>query len=342
VDHAAPQAGRHRIVGPVIPARFRLPLALLAATVGTGVVGYRLIEGWTWLEAVWMVGITLTTIGFGEVHPLSPAGRVFTLVLIGGGISIVSYTFTEFARYVVEGELRRAIEARRWRAKMDRMQDHHVVIGFGRLGREVAQELRHSGVAVVVVENDPALVQTAESRGFVTVAGDATSDDTLRLARIELARGVAIATSSNATNVFLTLSVRQLNGKALILTRVDDDETANKARRAGADHVLSPQGIGGAHMAHAMLRPHARAFLDLATSRHFRELEIDDVPCGGVPRALRELQVAERFGVLVVAIRRPDGTLRSVPTPTDTLGMGDIAVVLGRPEQIRSFAAAVR
>ena len=225
---------------------------------------------------------------------------------------------------------------------MDRMQDHHVVIGFGRLGREVAQELRHSGVAVVVVENDPALVQTAESRGFVTVAGDATSDDTLRLARVELARGVAIATSSNATNVFLTLSVRQLNGKALILTRVDDDETANKARRAGADHVLSPQGIGGAHMAHAMLRPHARAFLDLATSRHFRDLEIDDVPCGGVPRALRELQVAERFGVLVVAIRRPDGTLRSVPTPADTLGMGDIAVVLGRPEQIQSFAAAVR
>jgi voltage-gated potassium channel len=322
----------------VIPPRFRLPLALFVGTSVFGVVGYRLLEGWTWLESVWMVGITLTTIGFGEIHPLSDAGRVFTLVLILGGVAIVSYTFTEFTRYVVEGDLQRALDARRWRARMQQMQDHHVVVGFGRLGREVAHELRHAGVPVVVVENDPELVALAESRGFVTVKGDATSDETLRTAHVEAARGVAIATSSNATNVFLTLSVRQLNASAQILTRVDDDEAARKAMKAGASHVLSPQGIGGSHMAHAMLRPHARAFLDLATSRHFRELEIDDVRCTRTAAPLRELRIPDRFGVLVVAIRRQDGTLRSVPTPDDTLGAGDVAVVLGRPDQIRAFA----
>lgn len=326
----------------MLPARFRLPGALLLGTILVGVVGYRFLEGWTWLEAVWMVGITLTTIGFGEVHPLSPAGRVFTLLLIVGGISIVSYTLTEFTRYVVEGELRAAIEARQWRAKMQRMRDHHVVIGFGRLGREVAHELRHAGVPVVVVENDPDLVVQAEARGFVVVRGDATLDDTLRSAHVEHARGVAIATSSNATNVFLTLSVRQLSATALILTRVDDEEAARKAVKAGANHVLSPQGIGGAHMAHAMLRPHARAFLDLATSRNFRELRIDDVACGRPSAPLASLKIPERFGVLVVAIRRPDGTLRTVPTPSDPLGGGDVAVVIGRPEQIQAFAAEMK
>ncbi len=323
----------------MLPRRFRLPLLLFLGTTVFGVVGYRLIEGWTWLESIWMVGITLTTIGFGEIHPLSDTGRWFTLVLILGGISIVSYTLTEFTRYVVEGELQRAIDERRWRARMRQMHDHYVVVGFGRLGREVAHELRHSGVLVVIVEHDAELVAQAESRGFVTVKGDATLDDTLRIAHVETARGVAIATSSNATNVFLTLSVRQLNANTLILTRVDDEETARKAMKAGANHVLSPQGIGGSHMAHAMLRPHARAFLDLATSRHFRDLEIEDVPCVRPSVPLRSLRIPERFGVLVVAIRRTDGTLRSVPTPEDPLGDGDVAVVLGRPDQVRAFAA---
>lgn len=325
----------------MVPPRFRLPMVLFVLTVGVGVVGYRLLEGWTWLEAFWMVGITLTTIGYGEVHPLSDAGRWFTLGLILVGVSVASYTLGEFTRYVVDGELQRALDERRWRARMERMRDHHVVIGFGRLGREVAQELRHSGVPVVVVEHAPDLVAQAESRGFVTVRGDATLDDTLRVAQIDAARGVAIATSSNATNVFLTLSVRQLNPDALILTRVDDDETARKAKRAGANHVLSPQGIGGAHMAHALLRPNARAFLDLATSRHFRDLEIEDVRCARAAVPLRDLRISERFGVLVVAIRRPDGALHAVPLPDDLLGAGDVAVVLGRPDQVRSFAAEV-
>jgi voltage-gated potassium channel len=323
----------------VIPPRFRLPLALFAATLVVGIVGYRLLEGWTWLESAWMVVITLTTIGFGEIHPLSDPGRVFTLALIVGGLSVASYTITEFTRYVVEGDMQRAIESRRWKRRMREMHDHYVVLGFGRLGREVAQELRHSSVPVVVVEHSTELVALSESKGFVTVHGDATSDDILRLARVEVAKGIAVATSSNATNVFLTLSARQLNPGALILTRVDDEETARKALKAGANHVLSPQGIGGAHMAHALLRPHARAFLDLATSRHFRELEIDDVKCTRPPVPLHTLRVPERFQVLIVAIHRPDGSLRSVPGPDDLLGGGDVAVVVGQPDQVRAFAA---
>lgn len=319
----------------MIPGRFRIPLLAFFVMVVGGVVGYRLLEGWTWLESIWMVGITITTIGFGEIHPLSDRGRVFTLLLIGGGISLGSYTATELTRYVVEGELRRNLEARRFRRTMDTMRDHHVIIGYGRLGREVAQELRHAKQAVVVVESEDDNADRAEHDGYVVVRGDATSDATLRRAAIERARGVAIATSSNASNVFITLSARQLNPTCLVLTRVDDDEAARKALRAGANHVLSPQGLGGSHMAHAFLRPHARAFLDLAMSRDSRELEIGEVAFRGAPTTLAWLAARDRFGVLVVAVRKADGRLMTVPGPQDPLEDGDIAITVGRTEQIQ-------
>ena len=325
----------------MIVYRLRFALLLLVATVVGGTVGFRWIEGWTWLESVWMVGITLTTIGFGEIHPLSDQGRVFTLGLILGGISIGSYTATEITRYVVEGDLQRDIEARRWRRLMDTMHDHHVVVGYGRLGREVALELRHAECRVVVVELDGDNAAAAERDGFVVVRGDGTSDDSLRSAGIERARGAAIATSSNASNVVITLSARQLNATLLILTRVDDDETARKALKAGANHVLSPQGLGGAHMAHALLRPNARAFLDLAMSRASRELEIGEVTVRGAPRTLAELAAPDRHKVIVVAIRKGDGRMITVPGPKDELRDGDIAILVGRPDNVRSFARSM-
>lgn len=318
--------------------RLRFALFLLVLTVVGGTVGFRWIEGWTWLESAWMMGITLTTIGFGEIHPMSDEGRIFTLVLIVGGISVGSYTATEITRYVVEGDLQRDIEARRWRRAMDTMHDHHVVIGYGRLGREVALELRHAEAPVVVVETEGTAADCAERDGFVVVRGDGTTDDSLRSAAIERARGAAIATSSNASNVFITLSVRQLNPRMLILTRVDDDETARKALKAGANHVLSPQGLGGAHMAHALLRPNARAFLDLAMSRASRELEIGEVTVSGTPHTLAELAAPEKHKVIVVAIRKADGRMITVPGPRDELVAGDIAILVGRPDNVRAFA----
>ncbi|MBT3218380.1 MAG: potassium channel family protein, partial [Proteobacteria bacterium] len=209
--------------------KLRLPILLIAGILIVGTTGYHLIEGWSWLESIWMVVITVTTIGFGEVHTLSAAGRVFTLMLIVCGLSVVTYSATQLTRYVLEGEFRRDFRRRRWRHRMKRMTDHFVVAGYGRLGREVAAELIDNGQKVVVIEQNPVAEEQCEHAGIPAILGDASSDAVLGLAHIERARGIAVATRSNAVNVLVTLSARLLNPDLTIFCRVDDEETASKA-----------------------------------------------------------------------------------------------------------------
>jgi voltage-gated potassium channel len=315
---------------------------LLLFTLVTGTLGYMMLEDWRFLDAFWMVVITLTTIGYGEIHPLSDPGRWFTLALIIGGLSAASYTLTQLTQFVIEGDFGRLIHQRRRERLMKAMTDHFIVAGYGRLGMEVAAELRHSGYDVVVIESDPARLARADEDGHVALLGDASEDDVLRLAGVDRAIGLAVATSSNAVNVFVTLSAHQLSPALRIITRVESDEAANKARRAGASLVISPHGIGGAHMAHGLLRPESRMFLDLATTRMHRELEIEDVPvgAGGVTGTLLELRLRDRYQIMLIAVRRADGTMVSMPGSDTHLGPGDVAIVIGRPEHVAAFASA--
>lgn len=324
--------------------KLRLGIALFVLSFVVGTAGYMWIEGWTFLEAFWMVSITLTTIGFGEVRPLSDAGRWFTIALIMGGLSAASYTVGQLTRYVIEGDLQRDVRRRRRERIMRSISDHFIVAGFGRLGAEVAAELRHAGRPVVVLDTDPARIGQADEDGFTALVGDASQDDMLRLAGIERARGLAVATSSTAVNVFVTLSARQLNPSLRIITRVEDEEAVSKAHRAGATSVVSPHGIGGAHMAHGLLRPEARSFLDLATHRSYRELGLEDVRigAGGAADSLGAMRLRERFHVMVIAIRRTDGALETVPGPDTRLAEGDVAVVIGKPDDVARFAEAAQ
>ena len=224
------------------------------------------IEHWRMLDAVWMVVITLTTIGFGEVHAMSDGGRVFAMGLILAGVSVGTYSMTGLTTMVVEGRLQNWVRNRQRRKEMDALRNHFIVVGFGRLGQAIAEELHASQVPVCVVERDAEKFAASEaSRRFPVVLGDGAQDDVLRQAGIERARGLAVAVESNATAIFVTLSARELSPRLTIVTRVDDPADAIKARRAGASSVVSPYNMGGWRIAHELVRPHATSFLDLLT-----------------------------------------------------------------------------
>lgn len=317
----------------------------LVAVVVLGTVGYVTLEGWSTLDAFWMVMITLTTIGFGEVHPLSPTGRVFTLGIILAGVGVGTYTMTAITAQVVEGKLGEALLQRRRRRRVEGLQDHVVVVGYGRLGQTIVEELTASRVAVCVIDNDPEALARLEAANLPFVKGDGSDDQVLRRAGIGRARGLAVAVSSSAEAVFVTLSARELNRSLNIVTRVSDAEHAIKAKRAGATSVVSPHTMGGWRMAHGLVRPHASSFLDLATLATHAEIQLDEfvVPASSamVGTTLKRQRIGERFGVLVVAIRRPDGTMVPTPDAAAEIGAGDVLIVIGSPEKVLRFGEAL-
>ncbi len=320
--------------------RWAIAFTILIITGGT--LGYRYIEGWRFLDSAWMTVITLTTIGYGEPQPLSDNGRWFTMGLILAGLGLGTYTLGQVTRYIVEGEFRRDLKERRRRRLMEKLANHFIVVGLGRLGREVAEELFHRGHHVVAIEVDD---DASDGLPFLDlrVRGDGSADECLNEAAIHRARGIAVATGSDATNIFVTLSARQLNPGIHILTRVDDAASVQKAFRAGADAVINPYGISGARMAQGLIHPHAAQLLDRAVGRAHNEFEIEDVPIGEVEHyngRLGELDIPDRHRVLIVALRRPDGQLVTSLDRHTELRAGDIAIVVGRPTDVRTFSEA--
>ena len=318
----------------------RWGIAGLVVVIATGTFGYHLIEGWSLFDALWMVTITLTTIGYGEVRPLSPEGRAFTLLLIVGGVSMGTYTLGRVTRYVIEGGLVNDLITNRERRKMKTLQNHFIVVGMGRLGREIAADLIHANRQVVGIDIEQDRFERTDGLAM-TVLGDATTDDVLHDAAIERAEGMAIATRSSATNVFVTLSARQINPKLHIVTRVDEPSAGEKAIRAGADEVINPFGITGARIAQGMLRPHAANLVDLAIGRSFGEFALEDIEIGDDAEchgSLRELQIPTRFGVMIIAVRKADGELVTATNSDTELAAGDVAVVIGPPKGIGDFA----
>lgn len=315
----------------------------LAFVLAGGTFGYMWIEGWSFFDALWMVTITLTTIGFGEIHPLSPPGRVFTLGLILTGVGVGTYTMTQITAQIVEGKWGEALRQRQRRRQMDALKDHFVVVGYGRLGQTIVEELVASRVPVCVIDSDPAALARLAAAGLPYVSGDGSNDDILRAAGILRARGVAVAVSSSAEAVFVTLSARELNPKLNIVTRVSDTEHALKAKRAGATSVVSPHTMGGWRMAHGLVRPHASSFLDLATLATHAEIQLDEfiVPpssaFNGV--SIKRMRLGERYGVLVVAVRRADGTMIPAPGADTELAGNDVIIVIGAPDKVQRFGA---
>lgn len=324
---------------PMIGPWMRRSLGLLLALPLLGTLGYTVIERWSVFDALYMSIITVTTIGFGEVHPLSEPGRAFTIVYILAGVGVVGHAASSLATFVADGGFLANLRTRRARMELKQMRDHYVVVGNGRLGREIVAELTHHGAEVVVIDREET---NPLPHGVRLIVGDATQDDTLKVAGIERARGLAVATPSDAVNVYVTLSARQINPGLVIHTRVEDDGAGHKAKRAGADGVIQPYHLGGSRVAMGLLRPASLDFVEHATQRQFDDLHMEDVlvgPTTSMRGRLGSLDLHSTRGVSVVALRKAtDGEL-VYPGADAILATGDMLVVVGPPARVAAFVA---
>lgn len=326
--------------------RLLSPLFLLIAIVLIGTLGYRLIEGWKPLDALYMAAIGITSVGFGEVEPLSPAGKVFTIMLVFAAFASAGYTVSTLTSFIVNGEITRMFQARKMDTRIQRLADHIILCGAGRVGWHIAEELHKTQTPFVVIERNLDSVSDLERIGDVLyIKDDATSDETLRQAGIDRASGLVVALGDDKDNVYLVLTARTLNPHLRIIARVNADENADKLRRAGADELVSPDAIGGLRMASVILRPAVVHFLDEMLRVPDAALRIDEIPVDDFPaligKTLDEVDLAEKTGLLVVALLSAGG-YQFNPDGATRLVAGDVVIVMGTSQQRDRLRRAVR
>jgi voltage-gated potassium channel len=314
---------------------------LLASAIAGGTIGYMVIEGWGAWDAFYMTVITVTTVGYKEVHDLSRAGEVFTVLLLLGGVGAALYTFTLLAAVVVEGRLPQQFQRRRQVRMLQTVTDHFIVCGYGRIGRIVAREFQRQKVPLVVIERDPQRLQTAMEDGVLAVEADASREDVLKRVGIDRARGLIAAVGTDAENVYAVLSARGLRPDLFIVGRAETEDATIKLKRAGADRVLSPYQIGAAQMAQTALRPAVVDFVDLATGTDNLELSMEEVAIAPgsalADQTLVAANLRQRFGVIVVGIQHEDGHMEFNPASDSTIHVGDKLVVLGRADSLKQL-----
>ena len=312
--------------------RLFLALSLLVLVLLVGTLGYFLIEGWSLFDAFYMTIITLSTVGYGEVHPLSEAGRLFTVILIFAGVGIAFYVFTMVTETVISGQLQDFLGRRRLEAKLETLHDHYIICGYGRIGKHICHMIAKE-VPFVVVEKHPEVIKEIDKEGFLYLEGDATQEEVLKKAGIDRARGLVSVLRSDADNVYITLTARGLNEKLFIIARADEEHVEKKLKRAGADKVVSPYLIGARRMALIILRPAVTDFLELATPEENVELQLEEVRISDrsdlVGKTLLESGIRQFSGAIILAIKKVTGEMVFNPPPDYIFEAGDMVVALG-------------
>ncbi|AFY75083.1 K+ transport system, NAD-binding component [Synechococcus sp. PCC 7502] len=318
-----------------------LGLLALVSLILFGTLGYQWLEGWSSIDSLFMTVITLTTIGFGETHPLDDRGRIFTMVLIGLGIVIITYIGNKFTQALVEGYFQKTIQVTRQRKIMESLNNHYIICGFGRAGRQVTSEFAAEGVPFVVVDTSLEQIEIAEELGYKAIQGDATLDHDLLKVGIERAVCLICTLPSDAENLYTVMSAKTLNPQIRAIARASNEEAIKKMRRGGADEVVSPYITGGKRMAAAALRPQVMDFMDGILSGKNRSYYIEefrlDANCPYLGQSLQEARMRSKTGALVLAIRRYDGELIGGPSAETLIQTGDVFICMGTPEQLREL-----
>lgn len=307
--------------------------AVLLFTVCIGTVGFQLIEDYSVFDAFYMTLITITTVGYQEIHTLSHAGRVFNSFLIVFGVSVMFLAVGAVTQTIIELELQDRYGRRRKKRMIAKLQNHFIVCGFGRVGRNASLELQRGKVPFVVLDRSEQRAQRATTAGMLAVVADATRDECLREVGVARARGLIAALPSDAENLFIILSAKTLNPKLTVATRASEEEAEQKLRRAGADTVFAPYTMAGHRLAHALLRPHVLEFLDFATGALAPKIRMEQVRVAPdtvfVSRSLGEMFERRGLGIIVLAIRKSDAQMIFNPAPETKVSAGDFLIVLG-------------
>ncbi|HWR03339.1 MAG TPA: NAD-binding protein [Humidesulfovibrio sp.] len=317
--------------GPLF--QFVLGLCIMLVIFVAGMCMFMFVEGWNAIDSFYMMVITLSTVGFGEIQPLSDRARLLTSAIIILGVGNFAYIVGSFSRMLVDGHLHNLLWRRKVQRRIDKLENHYIVCGYGRIGGVVVQEILKVSSDVVVIEHDPALVEQLKRDGIMHLAGDATDDGLLVCAGIKRARSIVTALTDEAANVYVTLTARQLNPNISIIARANNASHITRLEFAGANRVVLPHLIGGVRMAHTVLKPTVTDFLDLAV-RGDIDLQMEQLGISEksvfVGKNIMDSNIRKDYDLIIVAIKRESGELVFNPGPREELRSGDTLITLGR------------
>ncbi|MGB0871064.1 MAG: potassium channel family protein [Flavobacteriales bacterium] len=308
-----------------------------------GIIGFSSIEDYNLVEAIYMSMITISTVGFGEIHMLSDLGRIFTSLLILLSIGTYAYVISVFTRYAIQSEFYKKMKERKFVQEISKLEDHIIICGYGRNGRQAAETLKRHGKQFVIIDSNEDLVTELQNSGeFYAIVGDVTNDEILDNSNVKNASSLIAALPNDANNLFLVLSARQLNPTMKIISRATNDKTVNKLYVAGADNVIMPDKVGGTHMATLVVSPDLVEFIDNITVGNekgitLEELSYHDIPEELKDKSIKELQLRESSGCTIIGLKTPDGSYTINPSADTKITQDCKFFVLGNPEQIQAL-----
>ena len=326
-----------------IRARIYLSFILLGSVVLVGSAGFHFLEGWGWFDAFYMTLTTMTTIGYGEIHPLSHAGRVFNSFLIVFAVFSGAFTIATFSHALLEFQFGKALGRRRMEREIAKLSNHYIICGAGRVGRTVARELRARGQRCVIIERDPQRAQWAVDEKIPVVIGSASLEENLKAAHVEKARGFVAAVGTDAENLYIVLTARGLRSDLKIIARASEEEATSKLLRAGASQVLSPYYFVGSRIAQLLLRPNVLDFIDTAFGTERLDVEIGEVrvqeKSSLVGKTLGDSLFRQQAGVIVLGVKPAEGALLFNPAPETLIRPSDCLIVIGADSHLKKLEA---
>jgi len=324
--------------------RITLGVFILLVIVVVATIGYHILdpqEDRDWLDDVYFVVITISSVGYTEKSEVEWPVQIFTIGVIVFGMSATAYTMGGLIQMVTEGEIQRAMGTRRTTREIQRLKDHVILCGYGRIGRTFCDELERKGESFVVIEHDPVRVQRAQESEHLLIQGDATHEDILIDAGIERAKSVVTTLPDDAANVFITLTARNLNDQLYIIARAEYAETKKKLIQAGADRVVLPAAMGALQMAHLITRPSTVELMELVADKDFVHIELDEIAipddCRIIGKTVAQAAARSEHGLLVVAIKHAEGAIAFNPAADHLFVTGDTLLVMGKTEDIEKF-----
>lgn len=322
--------------------KLRVAFSFLLSITLVGTLGYHFLEGWSFADSFYATIVTLGTVGFGDFYPVTPVGKCFAIFLIVFGVGTMAYTFAVIMEVLMEGRLKRILGRGKLEKRINTMENHYIICGYGKIGNLICTELAHEKVEFVVVENNPEVVQGVEDDGFLYISGSATEDKVLLKAGIKRARGVVCALPTDADNLYVVLTAKELNPDVYVLSRFEDNASERRLIKAGADRVISPYRVGGMRMSQAILRPAMLDFIEITTRRQSLALRMEELDVreasSVVGKTLEDSGLRKTYGLIVVAIKKEPGQMVFNPVASYAIEAGDKLIALGEEDNLIAFS----